>query len=147
MNYYSQMYPQQYNQQYQYPNQMQNNLPQQSIQSVTQSDNLIRVHNEEEARIFPVGPGHSVIFKDENQPYIYVKTMGFSQLDRPIFEKYKLIKEELPETQVTENSDKYALKNDLFDLINKVADLQEQIVALKDSSRKREDRGNTNDKH
>lgn len=79
-------------------------------------------------------------FKDENQPYIYTKTMGFSQLDRPVFEKYKLIKEELPvQSTVTPVDDKYALKNDLADLVNKVMDLQEELLALKGEDHKRQE--------
>ena len=47
-----------------------------------------------EARSYPVAYGNSVTFKDETAPYIYVKTMGFSQLDTPVFDKYRLVKEQ-----------------------------------------------------
>lgn len=69
---------------YQYPmqqNQMQNN-------------GFVSVRSEIEARNYPVAYGNSVTFKDETSPYVYTKTMGFSQLDPPVFEKYKLVKEE-----------------------------------------------------
>lgn len=59
-----------------------------------QTNGLIAVRTEDEARNYPVGYGNSVTFKNETEPYIYTKTMGFSQLDRPIFEKFKLVKEE-----------------------------------------------------
>lgn len=119
--------------------QYQNQLLQQN-QQATMSGNLISVHSEEEARMYPIQPGHSVTFKDENQPYIYTKTMGFSQLDRPVFEKYKLIKEELPaQSTATPVDDKYALKNDLADLVNKVMDLQEELLALKGEDHKRQE--------
>ena len=59
-----------------------------------QTSDFIPVPNEEFARNYPVAPGRSVTFKNENAPYVYTKTMGFSQLDRPIFEKYRLIREE-----------------------------------------------------
>ena len=88
MNYYQPMYQSPYYNQYQ---------NQQQTQQTIQSGNLISVPNEGEARMYPVAPGNSVTFKDENQPYIYTKTMGFSQLDRPVFERYKLIKEEITE--------------------------------------------------
>ena len=60
----------------------------------TQTSGFVSVRSEEEARNYPIAYGNSVTFKDENAPYIYTKTMGFSQLDRPIFDKYKLVKEE-----------------------------------------------------
>lgn len=139
MNYYPQNYPQ-YNY---YQNQQLQSQPQQTVQS----GNLISVRNEDEARMYPIAPGNSVTFKDENTPYIYTKTMGFSQLDRPVFEKYKLIKEEMPE-QVTESTEsRYALKNDFTDLVNKVLDLQEEIFALKGENRKREEGDGRSDKY
>jgi len=121
MNY----YPQNYNPYYQ----------NQQTQPAIQSGNLVSVRDENEARMYPIAPGNSVTFKDENQPYIYTKTMGFSQLDRPVFERYKLIKEEIAEN--IRPSEKYALKSDLADLVNKIMDLQEELLALKGDNRKR----------
>lgn len=60
----------------------------------TQTSGFVSVRSEAEARNYPVAFGNSVTFRDENAPYIYTKSMGFSQLDRPIFDKYKLVKEE-----------------------------------------------------
>ena len=55
---------------------------------------FVRVMNENEARMYPVAPGNSVTFINENSPYCYTKTVNTAQLDRPIFEKYRLVKEE-----------------------------------------------------
>ena len=69
-------------------------------QQTQQSSGFVTVRSEAEARAYPVAYGNSVTFRDENAPYIYTKTMGFSQLDRPVFDKYKLVKEEPePEAQ------------------------------------------------
>lgn len=70
------------------------NQTMQQIQPQIQNGGFVMVRSELEARNYPVAFGNSVTFKDETAPYIYSKTMGFSQLDRPIFEKYKLVKEE-----------------------------------------------------
>lgn len=83
-------YPNFYQPQMQMPAQMQNQQPQ-------MSSGFVSVRCEEEARNYPVAFGNSVTFKDENAPYVYTKTMGFSQLDRPIFDKYKLVKEQAEE--------------------------------------------------
>ena len=40
-------------------------------------------------------------FKNESQPYIYTKTLGFSQLDQPIFEVFKLEKVENEDNNTT----------------------------------------------
>ena len=97
--------PYQYQQNYQQP--MQNNIQpsfQQSQQQI-QNGGFVSVHNENEARNYPIAPGNSVTFKDENAPYVYTKTQGFSQLDRPVFEKYRLVKEEdYQAQQVAQNS-------------------------------------------
>lgn len=131
MNYYNPY--QNYNQSY---NPYQNQLQQQP-QNI-RSGSLVSVSSEEEARMYPVGPGNSVTFKNENMPYIYTKTMGFSQLDRPTFEKYKLVKEETPEYSSLAQQPQYASKDELTEVINKVMDLQEEIIALKGEDKKRE---------
>ena len=86
-NYFPQYFPQNFSQP-----QMQNPSPAQG-----QASGFVSVRSEAEARNYPVAYGNSVTFKDENSPYIYTKTMGFSQLDRPIFDKYKLVKEDVSE--------------------------------------------------
>ena len=60
---------------------------------------FILVRSEDEARNYPVAFGNTVTFKNESEPYMYTKTMGMSQLDRPVFEKYKLIKEQTQENK------------------------------------------------
>ena len=76
-----------------YPNGYPNNFYQ--YQNYPQHNTgFITVRSEEEARNYPVAVGNSVTFRNENEPYCYTKTMGFSQLDRPVFEKYRMIKEE-----------------------------------------------------
>ena len=71
---------------------------QQTQQTQTQyppvQSGFVRVRNENEARMFPVAPGNSITFIDENTPYCYTKTVNMGQLDRPIFEKYRLVKED-----------------------------------------------------
>lgn len=79
---------------YNYPYQM---YPQNNQQ--IQNGGFISVRSEQEARCYPVAIGNSVTFHDETSPHVYTKTMGFSQLDRPIFKKYKLVEEESEEEQ------------------------------------------------
>lgn len=121
--------------------QIQNNL-QQPLQQNQQIQNggFVSVHNENEARNYPIAPGNSVTFKDENAPYVYTKTQGFSQLDRPVFEKYRLVKEEeyqpqqvvqntptsAEKTEQTNNID-YALKSDLRALWDEIEELKKQM--------------------
>lgn len=90
---YYQGYP--FNQVY-YP-QLQNVQPQQQNTNQIQNGGFVMVKDISEALNYPVAPGNSVTFKNENQPYIYTKTLGFSQLDQPVFETFKLVKEEYAE--------------------------------------------------
>ena len=123
-NYQQQAYPQAQNQQ---------------TQPQIQNGGFIQVHNEDEARNYPIAPGNSVTFKDENAPYVYTKTMGFSQLDRPIFEKYRLVKEDDMPTQNSPvsaeiaqqaNNIDYALKTDLTALKTEIDVLKQRIEEL-----------------
>lgn len=84
------MYP------YQYPFYQPQTMPMQQQQQ--SSLGVVSVRSMQEAQNYPVAPGNSVMFRDENAPFIYTKTMGYSQLDRPTFEKYRLVKEEITET-------------------------------------------------
>ena len=118
---------------------------QQPIQQQIQNGGFVSVHNENEARNYPIAPGNSVTFKDENAPYVYTKTQGFSQLDRPVFEKYRLVKEEdYQAQQVAQNAPTseekteqannidYALKSDLRALWGEIEELKKRIPKSKE---------------
>ena len=125
-------YPQFYQPQFQ--QQMQNNTPQ------IQNGGFVSVRSEDEARNYPIAPGTSITFKNEIAPYIYTKTMGFSQLDRPIFDKFKLIKEDVSEAQIstenaqTENLSQYVLQADFEAIKGQISVLQKEVDLLKEQS-------------
>lgn len=115
--------------------------PQNTQYMQMQNTGFIPVQSEEEARAWAVAPGNSVTFKDENAPYCYTKSMGFSQLDQPKFEKYRLVKEEDPVEQKS-NAQNNAL-NDVFDEINELKDriqkLERKSVKVKKTNDEEED--------
>lgn len=63
-----------------YPFYNPNQQPQVSFMSIRGKDIAVN---------YPIAPGNSIFFKDETGPFIYVKTMGFSPIDKPSFEVYK----------------------------------------------------------
>lgn len=91
-----------------------------------QNNGFVSVRSEAEARNYPVAYGNSVTFKDETSPYVYTKTMGFSQLDRPVFEKYKLVKEESFEEAKEEPSQIESLQDEIKSLWKEVNFLKER---------------------
>ena len=134
-----------------YQNQMSGaSQPQQTVQKSepqVQSGGFVPVPSEQVAREYPVANGVSVTFKDENAPYVYTKTMGFSQLDRPVFEKYRLVKEEdTPQTSIqphtdtleneVDNSLPKELKAEIEQIKGDIDDMQKQIDALKEITKK-----------
>ena len=77
--------------------QMQNQtqpVQQQQSQYPTMQSGFVRVRNENEARTYFVAPGNSVTFINEDSTYLFTKTVEINQLDKPKFEKYRLVKEE-----------------------------------------------------
>lgn len=102
----------------------------QPVQMPTQS--FVTVRSEDEAKNYPVAQGNSILFRDETSPYIYTKTMGFSQLDRPTFEKYRLIKEgEIKENPAPSNELKgeiESLRKELDELKKRVYRPKKQII-------------------
>lgn len=105
--------------------QMQQIMPQ-------QSNGFVMVRSEMEARNYPVAYGNSVTFKDETAPYIYSKTMGYSQLDRPVFEKYKLIKEEVsedaPEQKISSNNNIEDIRTEIKSLWIEINKLKKEMI-------------------
>ena len=76
-----------------YQNQMQNTVPQTPSRQI-QNGEFVLTQSEDEARNYPVAPGNSVTFKNVNAPFFYTKTMGFSQFDKPVFERFRIVKED-----------------------------------------------------
>lgn len=101
-------------------------IPQQTMQN----GGFISVRGIDEAFNWPVAPGNSVMFKDENSPYVYTKTRGFSQLDQPVFEKYRLVKEEegQPQPKAIQQRD---FGEDIASLWEEVRHLQSDIKQIR----------------
>lgn len=130
-------------------------IPQQPVQQMPiQQSGFVRVQSENEARMYPVAPGNSVTFIDENAPYCYTKTMDMSQLDRPKFEKYRLVKEEdtpipaktgaeSPSNPTQENTADFALKSDLTAIWREIDALKAK--AQKQTYKKQESEGGTDE--
>lgn len=130
---YQQYYPQ-YQVQPQMPQQQAQQVQQPQIQ---QHSGFIPVNSEQEARMYPVAAGNSVTFIDENLPYCYVKTMGFSQLDRPKFEKYRLVKEEdaqaeddAPKVEYLTKDVLESIKTDFDSVWDELNELKEKVSKM-----------------
>ena len=123
-------------------------MPMQQQMMPAQSSSFVSVRNEMEARNYPIAPGNSITFKDEMAPYVYTKTMGFSQLDRPVFEKYKLIKETVAEPSdlpVEGGSDVQAINPALDELKAEIGQIWSEIDMLKKDSPKSRKKVNDDD--
>lgn len=100
-----------------------------------QNNGIITVRTRQEAFNYPIAPGNSLTFKNETEPYIYTKTLGFSQFDRPVFEVFRLEREDLtqdavPEQESTETS--YMTLDDATLLQNEINALKEEVKLIKD---------------
>lgn len=84
-----------------------------SAQSQLQNGGLVRIQNEQAARMYPVAAGTSVTFIDNSAPYCYEKIMGMSQLEPPRFVRYRLIKEYDSHERPQAASDNHAQAADL----------------------------------
>ena len=116
---------------YQYPYTQPNY--QQVQQMNVQNSGLVPVPSEEVARNYPIGYGQSVTFKDENAPYIYTKTMGFSQLDKPVFEKFKLMKENSEEEVASSKVDISVIE----EIKSDIESLWDEVKFLRDTRNKK----------
>lgn len=129
--------------QYQMYQQQMPQMPNNNQNSQIGNSGYVIVRSEEDARNYPVAPGNSMTFFNENQPYCYKKTMSFSPLDHPTFERYRIVKEEvaaeLPKTETSEpewKSDIVALQEEI-DRLNK--EVQSLKAKPKSAPKRRED--------
>lgn len=106
----------------------------------TQSNAFVPIPSEEDARSYPIRRGSSITFRDENLPYIYIKTLGFGQLDSPIFEKYRITKEDTPSIRRAESAppreemDKlsnYVTKSEYGQICDEIDALKETVERLR----------------
>ncbi len=125
---------------YQYP-QYGYQMPQQSQQPAPmppqmQSGGFMSVRSEQEARSYPVAPGNVMTFKIENQPYVCEKAQGFSQLEGPVFNKYRLVKEEEPSTAPNSldnaTSDSKVTNTTINDIISEIEAIKDDIKGIKE---------------
>lgn len=97
---------------------------------------FISARSIEEAFNWPVAPGNSLTFKIENQPYVCTKTKGFSPLEQPVFERYKLVKvEDAPMAAQNAPQGGYNVKDELTLVWNEINALKAKIGGSGDVQR------------
>lgn len=139
MTYGPQYYPSYFQQNYQQSLQQ---VPQQQVQSQQpqiQNGGFMLVPSEDIARTYPVAPGNCVTFKIEGKPIVMEKSMGFSQLEAPRIDRYRLVREEdiqeQPEREPVKQVDysqyidelKQSFNKDMEEIWSEINDLKSQI--------------------
>lgn len=108
----------------------QQQMPLQPMPQQMQSGGFMAVRTEQDARNYPVAPGNVMTFKIENQPYVCEKSQGFSQLEGPVFTKYRLVREdEAIESENSEPISENTILRDLEQLKEEVRMLKERVYA------------------
>lgn len=116
-----------YNQFMQYPQYQQ---PQQ------QQSALIHVQSEQQAREWSVSPGCSLMFIDDNAPYIYTKTAGNSQLEPCVFKIFQVSEiggQNAPKTAAEDKSisiPDYVTRAEYEAITVQIDDIRKQIKEL-----------------
>ena len=146
--YFQPVFPQnQQNQQIIPQNQQNQNFPQnyQQNQQQIQNGGFMLVPSEEMARTYPVAPGNCVTFKIEGKPIVMEKSMGFSQLEAPRIDRYRLVREEdapneqnLPQNEAkTSKAENESIK----DIQEQIKGIYEDLEDIKTRLEKMEDEG------
>lgn len=121
--------------------QNQQNYPQNQQQ--IQNGGFMLIPSEDMARTYPVAPGNCVTFKIEGKPIVMEKSMGFSQLEAPRIDKYRLVREEeavneqnlpqnAPKTSDVENETIEELKGQIKALNDELQDIKKRLHELED---------------
>lgn len=123
-----------------YPQNYQQN---QQAQPQIQNGGFMLVPSEDMARTYPVAPGNCVTFKIEGKPIVMEKSMGFSQLEAPRIDRYRLVREEdvpneqnLPQNALkqseVENESIEELKGQIKALNDELEDIKKRLHELED---------------
>ena len=107
-----------------YPFYNQNQQPQVSFMSIRGKDIAIN---------YPIAPNNTIIFRDEVEPYIYVKSMGYSPLDKPVMDIYRreepnLAQESLPIIK-EDNSTIEKMQDDIEAIMKDVEGIKQKMNA------------------
>lgn len=121
-----------FQQYYQYPQQTQQ-MSQPVQQPQIQNSGFMIAPNEEYVNAYAVAPGNCMTFKIEGKPLVLEKSKGFSQLEAPKIDRYRLIKEEQPEP--VDNANTPTVNDRLADMENKIASMWSEIEGLKNAKK------------
>lgn len=112
------------------------NLPQYQQPMPQQQSALIHVQSEQQAREWSVSPGSSLMFIDDNAPYIYTKTAGNSQLEPCVFKVFQVSEiggQNAPKTAAEEKNidiPDYVTRAEYEAITAQIDDIRKQIKEL-----------------
>lgn len=97
-----------------------------------QNGGIIPIKDENEARNYPVAPGTSVTFVDEQRKHLFIKTVGLNMFDKFDFRRFLIIEEKEEPQEEKQPDDRYsgdieALKAYYEELKQEIAGLRKQI--------------------
>ena len=91
-----------------------------------QNGGFLSAPNEDYVLNYPIGLGNCLTFKIEGKPIVIEKSMGFSQLESPKIERYKLMKEDVIKTTETVQND----GDDIKSIIESIDKANDEIEAI-----------------
>ena len=106
-------------------------IPQQASQ---QQNGVTQVRAKEEAQYYPVAPGNSMVFRKEDGSSMYIKTMGYSTVEPPIFEEYARV--------ITEHENKLKYEDEISKLWGEINALKTKQNNSQSNSKNKDNGGN-----
>ena len=106
-------------------------IPQQASQ---QQNGVTQVRAKEEAQYYPVAPGNSMVFRKEDGSSMYIKTMGYSTVEPPIFEEYARV--------ITEQENKLKYEDEISKLWGEINALKTKQNNSQSNSKNKDNGGN-----
>lgn len=120
-------------------------LPQMN-QNNSHDNEFVHVQHENQAREWSLMPGQSKTFINDNAPYCYTKSMPLSQLEPPVFKRFRLIEEpdspqnapELPPNADSIDMSAYVLKSEFEPFCALIEGIKADLEALQRKPKKKE---------
>lgn len=106
-------------------------IPQQASQ---QQNGVTPVRAKEEAQYYPVAPGNSMVFRKEDGSSMFIKTMGYSTMEPPIFEEYARV--------INEQDNKLKYEDEISKLWGEINALKTKQNNSQSNSKNKDNGGN-----
>lgn len=110
-------------------------VPQPTMPTAQQQTGIVWITDENIARNYAVAPGNSVLFMNENEPYLYMKSADAT--GKPSFRKSRLVDEETTDNKNEDYIKREEIEEIISNAVQKEVEKRMSEISFKPTKRQR----------